>query len=125
MVMLNNGYLSLIRQPSKYIYEMDYAVDIGYGDGYGPDFVKIMEGFGGAGQAGHRRPEEIKPALAWAVEESNRRKIPVLVEIREDRDTDAAMGVSIDKIVERDPIIDIPADAPPRSRPRSANRHAS
>jgi glyoxylate carboligase len=46
------------------------------------------------------------------VEESNRRKLPVLVEIREDRDTDAAMGVSIDKIVERDPIIDIPADAP-------------
>jgi hypothetical protein len=29
-----------------------------------------------------------------------------------DRETDAAMGVSIDKIVERDPVIDIPADAP-------------
>jgi tartronate-semialdehyde synthase len=70
-----------------------------------------MEGFGGAGKR-VLKPEEIKPALAWAVEESNRRKIPVLVEIREDRDTDAAMGVSIDKIVERDPIIDIPADAP-------------
>jgi len=111
MVMLNNGYLSLIRQPSKYIYHMDYAVNIGYGDGYGPDFIKIMEGFGGAGKR-VLKPEEIKPALAWAVEESNRRKIPVLVEIREDRDTDAAMGVSIDKIVERDPIIDIPADAP-------------
>jgi tartronate-semialdehyde synthase len=111
MIMLNNGYLSLIRQPSKYIYEMNYAVDIGYGDGYGPDFVKIVEGFGGLGKR-VIRPEEIKPALAWAVEESNRRKIPVLVEIREDRDTDAAMGVSIDKIVERDPIIDIPADAP-------------
>jgi tartronate-semialdehyde synthase len=111
MVMLNNGYLSLIRQPSKYIYEMNYAVDIGYGDGYGPDFVKIVEGFGGLGKR-VIRPEEIKPALAWAVEESNRRKIPVLVEIREDRDTDAAMGVSIDKIVERDPVIDLPADAP-------------
>jgi tartronate-semialdehyde synthase len=111
MIMLNNGYLSLIRQPSKYIYEMNYAVDIGYGDGYGPDFVKIVEGFGGLGKR-VIRPEEIKPALAWAVEESNRRKIPVLVEIREDRDTDAAMGVSIDKIVERDPIIDIPVDAP-------------
>jgi tartronate-semialdehyde synthase len=111
MIMLNNGYLSLIRQPSKYIYEMNYGVDIGYGDGYGPDFVKIVEGFGGLGKR-VIRPEEIKPALAWAVEESNRRKIPVLVEIREDRDTDAAMGVSIDKIVERDPIIDIPADAP-------------
>src|SRR5512137_1116532 len=113
IVMLNNGYLSLIRQPSKYIYEMDYAVDIGYGDGYGPDFVKIVEGFGGLGRR-VIKPEEIKPALAWAVQESNARKIPVLVEIREDRDTDAAMGVSIDKIVERDPVIDLPADAPVR-----------
>jgi tartronate-semialdehyde synthase len=111
MIMLNNGYLSLIRQPSKYIYEMNYGVDIGYGDGYGPDFVKIVEGFGGLGRR-VIKPEEIKPALAWAVEESNRRKIPVIVEIREDRETDAAMGVSIDKIVERDPVIDIPADAP-------------
>jgi tartronate-semialdehyde synthase len=62
------------------------------------------------------KPEEIKPALDWAVRESNSRKIPVLVEIRVDRETDAAMGVSIDKIVERDPVIDIPADAPAREK---------
>jgi tartronate-semialdehyde synthase len=111
MVMLNNGYLSLIRQPSKYLYEMNYAVDIGYGDGYGPDFVKIVEGFGGLGRR-VIKPEDIKPALAWAVQESNRRKVPVLVEIREDRDTDAAMGVSLDKIVERDPVIDLPEVVP-------------
>ncbi|HWU38690.1 MAG TPA: glyoxylate carboligase [Candidatus Acidoferrum sp.] len=111
LVLLNNGYLSLIRQPSKYIYEMNYAVDIGYGDGYGPDFVKIMEGFGGVGRR-VLRPEEIKPAFEWAIKESNRLKVPALVEIREDRETDAAMGVSIDKIVERDPVIDLPAEAP-------------
>jgi tartronate-semialdehyde synthase len=113
IVLLNNGYLSLIRQPSKYVYEMNYGVDIGYGDGYGPDFVKIVEGFGGAGRR-VIKPEEIKPALAWAVDESNRRKIPVIVEIREDRETDAAMGVSIDKIVERDPVIDLPEEVPAR-----------
>jgi tartronate-semialdehyde synthase len=111
VVMLNNGYLSLIRQPSKYLYEMNYAVDIGYGDGYRPDFVKIMEGFGGIGRR-VLRPEEIKPALDWAIKESNRLKVPALVEIREDRETDAAMGVSIDKIVERDPVIDLPAEEP-------------
>ncbi len=111
VVMLNNGYLSLIRQPSKYLYEMNYAVDIGYGDGYGPDFVKIVEGFGGIGRR-VLRPEEIKPALDWAIKESNRLKVPALVEIREDRETDAAMGVSIDKIVERDPVIDLPAEEP-------------
>jgi len=113
IVMLNNGYLSLIRQPSKYMYEMDYGVDIGYGDGYGPDYVKIVEGFGGLGRR-VVKPEEIKPALAWAVAESNRRKIPVIVEIHEDRETDAAMGVSLDKIIERDPVIDLPEEVPAR-----------
>ncbi len=111
MVMLNNGYLSLIRQPSKYLYEMNFAVDIGYNDGYGPDFVKIMEGMHAIGKR-VTRPDEIKPALAWAIQESNRLKVPALVEIREDRETDAAMGVSIDKIVERDPVIDLPEEAP-------------
>jgi tartronate-semialdehyde synthase len=113
IVLLNNGYLSLIRQPSKYVYQMNYAVDIGYRDGYGPDFIKIVEGFGGRGRR-VLEPEEIKPALAWAVEESNRRKTPVIVEICEDRETDAAMGVSIDRIVERDPVIDLPAEGPVR-----------
>ena len=70
-----------------------------------------MEGFGGAGRR-VLKPEEIKPALAWAVQESNSRKIPVLVEVRVDRETDAAMGVSIDKIVERDPVIDLPEEVP-------------
>ena len=107
LVMLNNGYLSLIRQPSKYMYEMDYAVNIGYADGYGPDFVTIMEGFGGLGKR-VVKPEEIRPALAWAVQESNARHVPALVEIRVDRETDAAMGIAIDKIVERDPVINLP-----------------
>ena len=111
LVMLNNGYLSLIRQPEKYLYEMNYGVDIGYDDGYGPDFVKIMEGMKALGKR-VERPEEIKPALEWAVRESNRLRVPALVEIRVDRETDASMGASIDKIVERDPVIDLPAEEP-------------
>jgi len=114
LVMLNNGYLSLIRQPEKYLYEMNYAVDIGYGDGYGPDFVKIMEGFGALGKR-VVKPEEIKPALEWAVRESNRLRVPALVEIRVDRETDAAMGASLDKIVERDPVVDLPVDEPAKT----------
>jgi tartronate-semialdehyde synthase len=111
MLMLNNGYLSLIRQPSKYIYEMNYAVDVGYADGFGPDFVKLMEAFHALGKR-VERPEDIKPALAWAVRESNRLKVPALVEVRVERETDAAMGVSIDKIIEREPVIDLPAPEP-------------
>ena len=115
LVMLNNGYLSLIRQPSKYMYDMNYGVDIGYGDGYGPDFVKLIEAFGGAGRR-VTQPGDIKGALAWAVETSNARKVPVLVEVRVDRETDAAMGLAIDKIVERDPVIDLPEGSPVAAR---------
>ena len=114
LVMLNNGYLSLIRQPEKYLYEMNYAVDIGYEDGYGPDFVKIMEGMRALGRR-VLRPEEIKPALEWAIRESNRLRVPALVEIRVDRETDAAMGGSLDKIVERDPVVDLPVDEPAKT----------
>lgn len=111
LVMLNNGYLSLIRQPEKYLYEMNYAVDIGYDDGYGPDFVKIMEGFKALGRR-VEKPEEIKPALEWAVRESNAQQVPALVEIIVERETDASMGLSIDKIREFEPIEDLPEEAP-------------
>ncbi|MFQ5839616.1 MAG: glyoxylate carboligase [Candidatus Methylomirabilales bacterium] len=111
LVMLNNGYLSLIRQPEKYLYAMNFGVDIGYAGGYGPDFVKIMEGFHALGKR-VERPEEIRPALEWAVKESNRLKRPALVEIIVERELDAAMGVSIDKVIEREPVEDPPAMAP-------------
>ncbi len=110
LVMINNGYLSLIRQPEKYLYEMNFGVDITY-DGMGIDHVKVMEGMGALGRR-VIKPDEIKPALEWAVKESNRQKRPALVEIMVERETDAAMGVSIDKIVEREPIYDLPAEAP-------------
>jgi tartronate-semialdehyde synthase len=70
-----------------------------------------MEAFGALGKR-VERPEDIKPALAWAVEQSNRLKVPALVEIRVERETAAAMGASIDKIIEREPVIDLPAEAP-------------
>ncbi len=106
LILLNNGYLSLIRQPSKYVYEMNYAVDIGYGDGYGPDFVKLFESFGAVGRR-VVKPAEIKQAFAWAVETSEELRVPALVEIREDRETDASMGPSIDQIKEFEPVVDL------------------
>ncbi len=111
LVMLNNGYLSLIRQPEKYLYDMNYAVDIGYDDGYGPNFVKIMEGFKALGRR-VEKPEEIKPALEWAVRESNAKQVPALVEIIVERETDASMGLSLDKIREFEPIEDLPEEVP-------------
>jgi tartronate-semialdehyde synthase len=52
------------------------------------------------------RPEEIQDALAWAVQASDERRVPALVEIMCERETSAAMGLSIDKINEYEPIFD-------------------
>jgi tartronate-semialdehyde synthase len=102
LVMVNNGYMGLIRQ-SELPYEMDFAVDLSYqgssSESYGIDHVAVMEAMGAAGR--HvTRPEEIRPAIEWAIRASEERQIPVLVEVIVERDTNAAMGTSIDHIVE-------------------------
>jgi tartronate-semialdehyde synthase len=108
LVMVNNGYMSLIRQPEKYQYDMDYGVDISYegpSSDYGMDHVAVMEAIGALGRR-VRRPEEIQDALEWAVRASEERRVPALVEVFVERDTDAAMGLSIDKINEYEPTED-------------------
>jgi tartronate-semialdehyde synthase len=102
LVMVNNGYMGLIRQ-SELPYEMDFAVDLSYdgpsGDTYGMDHVAVMEAMGAMGRR-VSRPEEIKPALEWAVRASEERRVPVLVEVIVERETNAAMGTAINNIVE-------------------------
>lgn len=102
LVMVNNGYMGLIRQ-SELPYEMDYAVDLSYdsagSDTYGMNHVAVMEAMGAAGR--HvTQPEDIKPALEWAIRVSEERQIPVLVEVIVERETNAAMGSAINNIIE-------------------------
>lgn len=108
LVMVNNYYMSLIRQPEKHIYDMNFAVDISY-EGpngvQGMDHVAVMEAMGAAGRR-VTRPDEINAALEWAVRVSEERRVPVLVEVIVERDVDAAMGTSIDKINEYEPVED-------------------
>jgi tartronate-semialdehyde synthase len=107
LVMLNNAYMGLIRQ-GELKYDMNYAVDIGY-DGpegeYGIDNVAVMEAMGALGRR-VERPENIQDALDWAVRASEERRVPALVEIMCERETNAAMGLSIDRINEYEPILD-------------------
>ncbi len=107
LVMLNNAYMGLIRQ-GELNYDMNYAVDIAY-DGpdseYGIDNVKVMEAMGALGRR-VEKPEDIQEALDWAVQASEERGVPALVEIMCERETNAAMGLSIDKINEYEPILD-------------------
>ncbi len=99
VIIINNGYLSLIRQQEKYNYNnMNFEVSTWY-DGTMVDFVKWAEAYGAYGQR-VEQPAEIKSALRRAVE-SNR---PSVVEIMVERETDASMGASLDKIVEYEPL---------------------
>jgi tartronate-semialdehyde synthase len=112
LVMLNNGYMSLIRQPEKYQYDMNYGVDISYegpNGALGMDHVGVMQAMGALGRR-VTRPEEIAPALEWAVRASEEQRVPALVEVIIERETDAAMGLSIDKINEYEPTEDRTAE---------------
>jgi tartronate-semialdehyde synthase len=97
IVMVNNEYLGLIRQ-AELGYDMNYAVDLHYGEG-GIDHVQLMEAFGCPARR-VEQPGEIAAALAWASAESESARLPVLVEIMVEREANAAMGASLDAITE-------------------------
>jgi tartronate-semialdehyde synthase len=106
LVMLNNGYMSLIRQPEKYQYDMNFGVDIGYqgpNGALGIDHVGVMEAMGALGRR-VTTPDDIRPAIEWAIQASEEARVPALVEIIVERETDAAMGKSIDNINEYEPV---------------------
>ncbi|WP_327102540.1 glyoxylate carboligase [Nonomuraea glycinis] len=101
IVMINNEYLGLIRQ-AELPYEMNFAVDLHYGEG-GIDHVKAMEAFG----CPARRvevPGDLADALAWASAEAERERLPVLVEVMVEREANAAMGPSLEAIKEFEPL---------------------
>jgi tartronate-semialdehyde synthase len=97
IVMVNNEYLGLIRQ-AELGYDMNYAVDLHYGEG-GIDHVQLMAAFGCPARR-VEQPGDIADALAWASAESESARLPVLVEIMVEREANAAMGPSLDAITE-------------------------
>ncbi|MGH2945638.1 MAG: glyoxylate carboligase [Solirubrobacteraceae bacterium] len=108
LLMLNNGYMGLIRQAEKYGYDENYAVDLAYegpNGALGIDHVAVMEAMGALGRR-VTAPDDIAPAIEWAIGASDEHRVPVLVEIITERETDAAMGVRIDRINEYEPVID-------------------
>ena len=109
LVMLNNGYMGLIRQ-AEVAYGMNFEVDLAFEgcDGHpGIDHVALMRAMGADGVR-VSDSGEIRSSLDWATQESQRRAIPVLVEIMTDPEESAAMGPSIDGVVEPDQIAAVP-----------------
>jgi len=99
IIILNNGYLSLIRQQEKYLYGIEkpyFEVETWY-EGDKMDFVHLDKVYGIYAER-IIRPEEIKPAFQRAVDS----KKPAIVDIIVERDTDASMGTSLDSIVIRE-----------------------
>ncbi|MFG1943753.1 glyoxylate carboligase [Nonomuraea sp. NPDC048826] len=101
IVMINNEYLGLIRQ-AEIPYDMNYAVDLHYGEG-GIDHVKAMESFGCPARR-VELPGDIRDTLAWASAEAARRRLPVLVEVMVEREANAAMGPALDAVKEFEPL---------------------
>jgi tartronate-semialdehyde synthase len=104
IVMVNNEYLGLIRQ-AELGYDMNYAVDLHYGEG-GIDHVTLMQAFGCPARR-VEQPDEIADALGWAALESEAQQLPVLVEIMVEREANAAMGQSLDAVTEFEPVPDL------------------
>jgi len=128
IVVLNNGYLGLIRQAEKYMYDMDFEVQIWYDSlravqaGQVP---KAMPGGGGGavtvdraaqvaenegrgfdfvkfaeacGAMGERVTDP--KAIKAALKRAVESGMPYVVDIVMERETDCSMGVSIDAIRE-------------------------
>src|SRR5918992_3725317 len=63
ILILNNGYLGMVRQWQEMFYDRTYSeVDISVA----PDFVKLAEAYGAAGFRAER-PEELSDALTAAI----------------------------------------------------------
>ncbi|RZQ59741.1 glyoxylate carboligase [Amycolatopsis suaedae] len=108
IVMVNNEYLGLIRQ-AELAYDMNYAVDLHYGEG-GIDHVKVMDAMGCPARR-VERPGDIAGALEWAAKESEAQQLPVLVEIMVEREANAAMGPALDAVKEFEPVPEVVAAA--------------
>ena len=94
VVIVNNAYLSLIRQNQKYAYGYEYGVRMEENHGF-VDYVKVAEGFGCAAERVFK-PEDISGAFKRAIES----KKPYVIDIVVEEQTDCSMGGSIAAVKE-------------------------
>ena len=96
VIVINNGYLGLIRQNQKYAYGYEHGVSLWYcGDGIYPDNVKLAEAFGGRGER-VTEANQLQEAFARALDAN----VPYLIDVIVEREADCSMGGSIDAVRE-------------------------
>jgi tartronate-semialdehyde synthase len=94
VVIVNNAYLSLIRQNQKYAYGFEHAVEMNVNQGM-MDYIKVAEGFACAGERVFK-PEDIRGALERAAQS----KKPYVIDIVCEKETDCSMGPAVDSVKE-------------------------
>lgn len=94
VVILNNGYLSLIRQNQVHAYDYEYGVDLWYKDKMA-DFVQIARGCGAEAER-VEDPDDIEKAFQRAQQSGK----PYVIDIVVERKTDGAMGPDLKNIKE-------------------------
>ena len=94
VVILNNAYLSLIRQNQKYAYKYEYAVEMKENHTM-MDYVKVAEGFACKGERIYK-PEDIAGAFDRAVKSGK----PYVIDIIIEEQTDCSMGPSVATVKE-------------------------
>lgn len=94
VIIVNNAYLSLIRQNQKYAYGYEYAVRMEENHGF-VDYIKVAEGFGCKAERVFK-PEDIAEAFKRAVQSDRPYVIDIIVEER----TDCSMGGNIGAVRE-------------------------
>jgi len=112
-IVVNNSYLGLIRQGQLGFNNLDYCVQLSFDNinapevnGYGIDFVSVVEGLGCKGIRVFK-PEDIIPAFEKARALMKEFKVPVMVEIILERVTNIPMGGDINNINEFGGALDI------------------
>jgi tartronate-semialdehyde synthase len=116
-VVVNNGYLGLIRQAQRG-FDMDYCVQLSFDNvnspevgGYGVDHVKVAEGLG-CKALRVQRPEELLPTFERAKKLMAEFRVPVVVEVILERVTNIAMGTELDNVTEFEELALRGEDAP-------------
>ena len=94
VVIVNNAYLSLIRQNQKYAYGFEHAVSMDENQDV-MDYIKVAEGFGCAGER-VTKPQDIRAALERAVNSGKTYVVDIVCE----KNTDCSMGPAVDCVKE-------------------------
>jgi len=96
VIVVNNGYLGLIRQNQKYAYGYEHGVSLWYHEGSAyPDNVKLVEAFGGRGER-VTDARDLQAAFARGIQSP----VPYLVDVIVEGECDCSMGASIDAVRE-------------------------